>query len=148
MTHPRIYPFGLAAVLFVGGCGVAGQLASILTDDTTTVRLVNNSDFPVEVNIYIDDNQDIPEELIDEDGTFIQYTIPAGETQTFSRDCDDLQAIIIDDADLMVVNAEIGPEDRTDVFRDGDDFNCGDTLVFTFDHSDILIDFAVTFQRQ
>ena len=31
-----------------------------------------------------------------------------------------------------------------DVLRDGDDFSCGDTIVFTFDHSGILVDFDVT----
>jgi len=53
----------------------------------------------------------------------------------FSKDCDNLQAIIISDADLEVVG-----EEDTGTLRDGDDFGCGDTIIFTFD----LIDFDIT----
>ncbi|MCH7884473.1 MAG: hypothetical protein IIC01_04415, partial [Planctomycetes bacterium] len=47
-----------------------------------------------------------------------------------------------DDADLLILG-DIGPEANSDVLRDGDDFSCGDTIVFTFDHSGILVDFDV-----
>ena len=33
---------------------------------------------------------------------------------------------------------------KTDVLRDGDEFGCGDTITFTFDHSDALFDFFIT----
>ena len=35
-----------------------------------------------------------------------------------------------------------------DVLRDGDDFRCGDTFVFTFDHSLVLVDFDVSVSVQ
>jgi hypothetical protein len=66
-----------------------------------------------------------------------------GKTETFTRDCDQLQAIVIDDTDLMVIG-QLGPETDTDVLRDGDDFGCGDTLVFTFDHGPLFVDFAIS----
>ena len=101
------------------------------------------SDFPVEVTVFIDNEQDLPEDVLTQVGTEIQFTVAAGEIVTFSRDCDDLQVIIIDDADLRVVGG-VGPEAQSDVLRDGDDFSCGDTITFTFDHSAVIIDFDVS----
>lgn len=126
----------------VSGCDA---LEDLFGADTVTVALVNNSSLglDVEVEIYISDQQEIPELLLTELGTKLEYTVEAGETATFSRSCDDLQAIIISDADLQVVGG-LGPETSSDVLRDGDDFSCGDTIVFTFDHSLVPIDFDVT----
>ena len=64
------------------------------------------------------------------------------DTRSFTQSCDDLQAIMIEDADLQIIGG-IGPEANTDVLRDGDDFGCGDTIVFTFDHSDLIFDFEI-----
>ena len=41
------------------------------------------------------------------------------QTTTFTRDCDDLQAIIIGDADLQLPLG-LGPDASTDVLHDGD----------------------------
>lgn len=134
---------GCALLLMLAGCNLsADDIADLLEPETTSVRLVNNGDFPVEVEIYIDDEQDIPESVLTESGTLLTFTVAAGETQSFTRDCDDLQAIIVDDADLMTIGS-IGPDTDTGVLRDGDDFSCGDTIVFTFDHSDVIVDFDV-----
>ena len=110
---------------------------------SVTVNLVNHSDFAVEVDLYISNEQDVPESILVTLGEKIEFTVPAGETRTFTRDCDDLQAIIISDADLMVIG-QIGPSADTDVLRDGTQFNCGDTIDFTFDHSPAIVDFAIT----
>ncbi len=128
-----------------GGCG----LVDVLLPTQVTVRLVNNSDFPVELTMFISDEQDIPEALLtsDEFAEELTFTIAAGATQTFTRDCDALQAMIIDDADLDVALG-LGPETRTEVLRDGDDFGCGDIVTFTFDHSAQILDFDVTISVQ
>jgi hypothetical protein len=136
----------IAAALALGmlipltGCP---ELIGFLQPNSTTVRLINNSDFDVDVVLYYDEDQNVLDSLIDDAGTRVEYTLAPGETQQFSRDCDDLQAIKIVDADLRVVG-QIGPQASTDVFRDGDDFGCNDTITFTFDHSAILIDFDVS----
>jgi len=130
----------LAICPVVSGCDA---LAELFGSDTVTVQLVNDGDLDVEVEIYISDQQEIPELLLTELGTRLEYTVEPGETVTFSRSCDDLQAIIVSSADLQVIG-DIGPETSSDVLRDGDDFSCGDTIVFTFDHSLVLIDFDVT----
>jgi len=72
----------------------------------------------------------------------LNFVIPPGGTRTFIRSCDDLQAIVLDDADLLIL-AGIGPETNTDVLRDGDDFRCGDLIEFTFSHSGAVFDFDV-----
>ena len=140
MSHRIRYLLVLVAIVpVVSGCEA---LAEFFGSDTVTVQLVNDGDLDVVVEIYISDQQEIPELLLTELGTRLEYTVEAGETVTFSRSCDDLQAIVVSDADLDVISG-IGPETSSDVLRDGDDFSCGDTIVFTFDHSIVLIDFDV-----
>ena len=140
--------FGVLSIvgllLPLAGCDA---FPGVIIGDQVRVMLVNDGDFDVEIVIYIDDNQNIPKALLTENGTKLEYTVEPGETRTFLRDCDDLQAIIIDDADLQVVGGA-GPETNTDVLRDGDDFGCRDTIVFTFDHTWVLIDFDVTVEVQ
>jgi hypothetical protein len=54
---------------------------------------------------------------------------------------------MIDDADLQIVGG-IGPETDTRVYRDGDDFNCGDSITFTFDHPTLPTSLNVNFSAQ
>jgi len=137
------YVGGLAlALILLPGCDAL--LAILLSGtNTTTVELVNNSDFDVDVILYYDDTQEIPDFLLTETGTLVEVTVAAGQTHRFSRSCDELQAIIIDDADLLVIGG-IGPETSSDVLRDGEDFSCGSTVRFTFDHTAAILDFDVT----
>jgi hypothetical protein len=122
------------------GCDAVIGLAQ---PDTTAVDLVNDGEFDVDVTLYISDNQETIEELLTETGTRLEYSVPAGETVRFSRDCDALQAIVIENAELRLVG-EIGPETGSEVLRDGSDFFCGDTIVFTFTHSGAIVDFDVS----
>ena len=131
----------LAVVLVVplSGCDA---LDDIIGGNTVTVRLVNQSDFDVDVTLYYYDHQDVDETLLVLLGDEVEYTIGDDDTRSFTQSCDDLQAIMIEDADLQIIGG-IGPEANTDVLRDGDDFGCGDTIVFTFDHSDLIFDFEI-----
>lgn len=122
------------------GCDV---LLSILTPSSIIISLVNNSDFAITVSLFTSDTQDIPALLITEFGDQSLFNVPAGETVTFTRQCDVAQAIMIDDADLLIIGG-FGPETNSDVLRDNTDFSCGDTVIFTFDHTGLLIDFDVT----
>jgi len=69
--------------------------------------------------------------------------VAAGGVYPLSRNCDDLQAVVIEDADLRIIGG-IGPETDSDVLRDGDEFGCGDTVTFTFTSSDLGTNFEVT----
>ncbi len=137
----KILPATVVLILLAANVG-CDSLVGLLRPSETTIVLANNSDFDVEIVLFYDEDQNILELLLTEIGEEMTLTIGAGEQITFSRDCDDLQAIIIDDADLLVIG-QLGPEVKTDVLRDGNEFGCGDTITFTFDHSDAIFDFSI-----
>ena len=138
---------GVVLLSVVTGCdavaAVAGAAAGVETP-VMNVDLVNASpDFPVEVTLFFHEDDDVLESILttEELGSEKrEVTVPAGQTLSLlPQDCDNLQAIIIEDADLLLV-AGVGPEEDTRVYRgDGEDFNCGDRLVFTFSHLDVVI---------
>ena len=130
----------LAAATVVVGCDA---LLGILGPTSVTVLLVNTGDFDVSVELYISDEQDVPSFLITERGDRLDFLVPAGDTVSFAQSCDDMQVIVIEDADLLVLGGA-GPEANSDVLRDHDDFSCGDVITFTFAHSDAILDFDVT----
>lgn len=131
-----------------GICAVAALVQAIPscpgTNRQTTVRLVNNTSHTVEVQLFYHDTQELPKDLIKLDGTEVNQTVLSGAVQTFSRDCDALQAIYIENAKLRVLG-DIGPNEDTDVFHEPDDFTCGDTLTFTFTQNLIGSDLAIAF---
>jgi len=129
----------LTVLVLVPGCP---GLVNALRLDLVTVRLVNNSDFSVDGQLFTDDEQDLPREVLVQVGTERTFNLAAGEMQVFTMACDDLQSIVIDDADLRVL-VGVSPDASTDVLRDGDDFGCGDTVTFTFSHSAVLVDFDI-----
>jgi len=129
----------VVGVIALAGCVNLGDLLP----RTTTVRLVNDGDFDVEVTIAISDEQDIPEDLLTELGTELSFTLGPGEATSFSRNCDDLQAIIVEDAELKVIG-QVGPHTSSTVLRDGSQFFCRDTITFTFTHSALIVDFDVS----
>jgi hypothetical protein len=128
------------ALQVAAGCDT---ISRILAPTTVSVSLVNNGDFEVQARLFMSDNQDVPEDLLTELGESRNDTIAAGDTTSFTRDCDDLQAIIVEHAELRVLGG-LGPTTSSDVLRDGTDFGCGDRVTFTFDHSAVVVDFDVT----
>ncbi len=137
----RLIPLLLVTALGTGGCGL---LLDLLRPTRTSVILRNNGAFPVDARLFISSIQEIPELLLIADTSrALDYTVQPDGQVLFSRDCDDLQAIILFDADLRIIG-QVGPATSTGVLRDGDEFGCGDTIVFTFDHSELLVDFDVT----
>lgn len=142
----RLTRIPLGIILFawslLPGCDALSGLIGVLQPNLVTVQLVNNGDFAVEGELFYDDEDDTIEEVLEETGTRRQFAIPAGGQSVFSVRCEDLRAIILADADLQIIG-EVGPEAGSDVLRDGDDFDCGDRIIFTFDHSDALLDFDV-----
>ena len=134
-----------AVLLPAAGCE---SLISLLQPNTVTVRLVNTStSFQVDVELYYSNDQNVLEALLTTLGEERELSIPAGQSTTFSVDCDDLQAIMIEQAELVIISG-IGPEESTGVYRDGTDFNCGDTLVFTFTHPVLPTDLDISFAVQ
>ena len=136
--------FVLVLIPAMAGCDA---VSAIIAAKGVTVELVNNGDFDVEAKMFYYDDQDVIESLLEEIGTEVNLTVQPGKSTAFSQDCDDFQAFFLENAELRVIGA-IGPEASTDVLRDGDEFRCGDTIVLTFDHSDLLLDFDVTISTQ
>lgn len=124
----------------MGGCDA---FLAILPPTTVAVDLVNDGSFPVDVRLVYSDEQDLPELLLDEFGVDVELSIEPGSQRTFFRSCEDFQAMRIVDADLRIIGS-LGPETSTDVLRDGQEFRCGETISFTFRHSDQLLDFDVS----
>ena len=119
-----------------------------MSPSSVTVNLINNGDFTVEVQIFVHSDQNVLETLIDDVGEELNFSVPAGSTVTFTRECDDLQAIIIEDADLQILGGLITPDADTGVLRDGSDFGCGDTLTFTFTHPDLALSLNIAFSAR
>ena len=138
---------GVGLLVAIVGCEAAQSVAEAMGGNEVTVTLRNTSDeFDVNVSLYYSEDDDVLEDVLTNLGEHREFNIGPGESATFTPSCDDLQAIIIDDADLEIIG-DIDTETR--VYRgDGDDFDCGDTLVFTFSHSDLLLDFDVSFTIQ
>lgn len=131
-----------ASLMFVALFGCQSIL-EILQPRIVQVHLVNRGDFAVDILLYYHEEQLIPKELLTEIGTRLEFTIAAGQEARFSRNCEALQAVVVDNADLRIIG-QIGPKTDTDILRDGNDFRCGDTVVITFDHSSVLVDFHAT----
>lgn len=136
MMKRALLPFLSLAALLAGGCPFGSSL--------TTVALKNSTAFPVEVRVRYGANQNVLAEILEEAGTEVVQTVPANSTVTFSRDCEELQAIMIENADLQIIGG-IGPSQNTGVYRDGSDFGCGDTLTFTFSTSNFLTELEINF---
>jgi hypothetical protein len=138
-------PRSVGYVMVLGLFSLAGcdAVSNLIAPSTVTVSLVNDSAFDVEAEVWIADQQEIPEFLLDQIGERLDFTVPAGETTTFSRSCDELQAIVIKKADLRIIG-DVGPEADTEVLRDGTDFGCGDRIIFSFTHSALVVDFHIT----
>jgi hypothetical protein len=101
----------------------------------------------VDVQLFYHENQLLTEGLIRSGGEEVNASVSSGATYTFSRNCEDLQAIFINDADLRLVGT-IGPEASTRVYREPGDFGCGDILTFTFTQNTLGTSLDISFSRR
>lgn len=133
-------------LLLAGGCDA---LAFLFLPNTVTVTLINQATGTVEAEIFISDQQDIPRvlllhvdnDIVDRLGERIDVIVVAGGQTSFFRSCDDLQAIVVGDANLNLIGG-LGPDASSDVLRDGD-FKCGDEIQMIFHSSTNMLDFDV-----
>lgn len=131
---------GVVLVASLSGCEA---IIGLLGLPITTVRLVNDSDFSIRVTVVNADEQNLPREVLEEVGTHLEYDLAAGQVASFARDCDELQIVAIERAELMVIGGS-GPNAESETLRDGSDFGCRDIITFVFDHSGAITDFDVT----
>jgi hypothetical protein len=128
----RLFTLSIVAVaMAMLGCN---GLLDALGPSTTTVTLVNSGSGTLTVQIFTGTNQNASDFELEGFGDEQNITVPANSTRTFSLPCDDLQALLVADADVDIF-AGIGPSADLDVLRDGTDFNCGDTVTLTFTYT-------------
>lgn len=112
--------------------------------DVVTVTLVNNSpSFSIEVTVAYDDHI-LPLVWLGL-GNEETFTLEPGETVSFWKDCDELQTVVIDDADLLIPGSRSGETD-SGLLNEGIDYECDDEIRFVFDHSDEIRDFDVSIE--
>ncbi|MCH8150170.1 MAG: hypothetical protein IH987_19695 [Planctomycetes bacterium] len=139
----------ICAVGLLVGAGCAA-LPFLLFSDTVRVTLINETGSSVDVELFLSDEQNIPrllllevdKDFVDRLGERVDMLILPGGRLSFFRSCDDLQAIVVGDADLNVLGG-LGPDASSDVIRDGSDFGCGDEIQFIFHDGGNLLDFDV-----
>jgi len=149
----RIVTFALTCTaLSLSGCDALLAILDQLNPQPTTISVVfdNTSEFAVGVGFYNSPEQDLPRELLTNpdlaDTNETTFTVGANDSVQFALDCENAQAMSVDDADLLVV-AGAGPEADSDILRENTDFECGDTITFTFvsdDITDLRITVSVT----
>ncbi|MCH7592821.1 MAG: hypothetical protein IH989_08590 [Planctomycetes bacterium] len=112
--------------------------------DAVTVTLVNNSpSFSIEVTVAYDDHI-LPLVWLGL-GHEETFFLEPGETVSFWKDCDELQTVVIDDADLLIPGSR-NRETESDLLNEGLDYECDDEIRFVFDHSDEIRDFDVSIE--
>lgn len=133
---------GALCITALLGCDA---LRFIITPTTVTVRLRNLTAASVDVSMRFSEVEDIPKALLETLGEQRERTVAAlTDRDVGPFDCDEFRAVMIDDADLNVIG---DVDESTDVFRNDDDFNCGDILVFTF-RSPNPLDLAISFSTR
>lgn len=120
--------------LLCGSCGAV----------QTYVILYNTTNHTIEGRLFYDEEQSLPASGVEAFGTEVTFSIPAGQNFSFNRDCEDLQAIFIKDADMQVAPG-VSPETSTSVYHEPDDFSCGRTITFTFTQNAVATELDVTF---
>lgn len=145
MKRPR--PTISIVILSLCGATFAGcdALLGLLNSRSVTVVLQNDAGGDLNVELFYDEQQDIPEFSLETLGEEVNRSIAPGSSATFTRSCDDLQAIQITDAEVNLGLSS--PNVSSAVFRDGDDFFCGDTITFTFTANTLGTDLDVAFSR-
>lgn len=120
---------GFVLLTILVGTGVAGCPA--LFPRNVSVELRNDTPGTVTVRLFYGRDSLNSRTLLRLSGNELNFTIPSGETRSFSRSCDDLQAIYIDNASLNLIGS-IGPETDTRLYSEGSDFGCRDQITFRF----------------
>ncbi len=137
----------VGGVLALAGC----DALSLFLPNTVTVSLINNGTLPVDGQLFYDSDESALDLLNDisaldnfirEFGDEIQFDLAGGETMTFTRSCNDLQVIFIDDANVRLAGI-VTSDDNTDPIREGQDFVCGSTITYTFESNDLGLGLSI-----
>ncbi len=142
----RTHLAGLAGLLFlvafVTGCP-GGLTIELPNGDTriipgirvggVVVEIFNDTDFEVDPRIrFNDEDPNFFEQLLGSDEELTTGILRPGESIEFTYDCDNLLRIYSDTAGQFFFESTIGQADRTRTLERGEEFHCGDDIVFHF----------------
>lgn len=124
----------------VAGCG--SFLALLLASKSTTFHIVNNGQFPVDVTAHYSNDPNVTAADLSSNGNKVMFSLEPNGSNDITHNCADIKAFVIDNA-LLRVSGDAGPTTSSQVFREGSDFSCGDTVNLSFEHSGLILDFHV-----
>lgn len=108
------------------------------TPSTITLRLVNDTAFPVSPEVFVGDVvgdlfiSALTEEVLTLDANRQSFgDLVPGEELTRSYDCDDFKAVMAKDAELNT-GIGISPDADSDLFVVDEHFDCGDTVTIRY----------------
>jgi hypothetical protein len=140
MSHSKVVC--LVAVVAMSGCGrVPGVLSALgVRPKTITLRLINETAFAVDPGIYVS-SVDVIGDLIFDGITESLLTVginrqdfgdlQPGEIVTRTYDCDQFDVVMAKNAEIRT-GVGFSPGDDSDLFIDGEDFGCGDTVTVRY----------------
>jgi len=126
---------GLVLMGVMGGpCDITISPDGIITFDSVTVELVNNTDYPIEPYLFVDEDENVSVDglVVDENFVALDPLLQPDEIIELAFDCDEIGSIISDRAWLVVSDTEIYESDNGPLLREEDDFECGDVISFIF----------------
>lgn len=144
---PRCTKFVVLSLFLLPGLACQGFLNSFNLG-ATSIRLVNNGTFNISVTIVYDENANVPDSDIGNQGTTSTYDVAPGQTKDIPPiPCPIIKAVKVLDATLQTGGSN-PPHTHSETFREGPDYACGDRVIFTFTHSILLVDFSVEESRE
>ncbi|MHC4445615.1 MAG: hypothetical protein ACYTF1_12940 [Planctomycetota bacterium] len=132
------YLFG--GLVVVGVMGGPCELSFIPNDgisnfDIVTVELVNNTEFEVEPNLFVDPQSNIisiEDILIDDNFVDIGIPVQPDEIVQIDFDCPEIGSVVSDFAFLFISDTEQVESDNGPFLIQGEDFLCGDVISFIY----------------
>lgn len=99
------------------------------------IELANYTDFEVEPRLFIDPVPGLMNEsdlIRDENWVFVDPPLQPGELATYEFLCEDVGTMASDYAEMFISDTEYIPSDNGPWLVEGYDFECGDTIRFSF----------------
>ncbi len=127
----RLIPICMIVLFCLGAlttirCNVQPPPAS----DVVTIEYVNSTDADILVDLLVSSDPNITQDELLANGTLFRDTVAAGESLQFDLSCADAQALIIDQAIMLITD---GPAVGSTILYEDLDYACGQTVGFEFD---------------
>ena len=131
----------LALTVCLPGCGETLE-SLIVPPSTTTLRLINRTDFTVEATLYTSPVTNVSGSELSLIGTQRDFVLGTAQVEVVSLPCEEIMSFIVGSATL---EAPGDPHDATGNVRSGT-YTCGDTITIIFDHTSNFQNFTVQVQ--